>query len=170
MSARTASRAEFRPNSTGRLVRLSFDRTRIENRSDDAGLEWVMRESDVVSLTTGRPDLVDPAWIGPGQVVFALSNPEPEIGMEAARAAGAAIAADGSVVNNVLAYPGLFKGALMARAPRITVGMRMAAAEALSALAPSGQLLPDPLDRAVHAAVAERVAAAATATRPSTGG
>jgi len=138
-----------------------IDRNRIETRHSDDGLEWIMAEADVVSLTTGRPGLLDPSMIRQGQVVIALSNPVPEITVEAARAAGAAIAADGSVVNNVLAYPGLFKGALEVGAPAITTAMRRAAAEALSDLAPDGHLLPDALDRSVHIAVTARVKQAA---------
>ena len=138
-----------------------IDRDRIDARHSDDGLEWVLAEADVVSLTTGRPGLLDPSLIREGQVIVALSNPVPEITVAAARAAGAAIAADGSVVNNVLAYPGLFKGALAASAPAITTAMRRAAAEALSDLAPDSELLPDPLDRAVHIAVTERVQQAA---------
>lgn len=138
-----------------------LDRNRVEARSDEGGMEWVMGEADVVSLSTGRPNLLDPGLVRAGQIVLALTNPIPEIGVDAAMQAGAAIAADGSVVNNLLAYPGLFKGALMSRAGAITSTMRRAAAEALSELAPKGQLLPDPLDRAVHAAVAEKVAEAA---------
>jgi malate dehydrogenase (oxaloacetate-decarboxylating) len=135
--------------------------TDVEAHSDSEAMARVMADADVVSLTTGRPGLLDPSLVRDGQIVFALSNPLPEITMEAARSAGASIAADGSVVNNLLAYPGLFKGALLARANQITSTMRRAAAEALSELAPDGQLLPDPLDRSVHAAVAERVAQAA---------
>lgn len=142
-----------------------LDRSRVEARCDDDAIAWVMAEADVVALSTGRAGLLDPTLVRSGQIVFALSNPEPEITMEAARTAGAAIAADGSVVNNLLAYPGLFKGALMSRAPQITAAMRMAAAEALSELAPGDQLLPDPLDRSVHAAVAARVAETAARSR-----
>lgn len=138
-----------------------IDTTRIEVSNAADGLEWVMKNADVVSLTTGRPGLLDPSLVDDGQVIVALSNPSPEITVEDARAGGAAIAADGSVVNNVLAYPGLFKGALMAGAPAITSEMRRAAAETLSDLATEGHLLPDPLDRSVHETVATRVAAAA---------
>ena len=59
---------------------------------------------------------------------MALSNPDPEIEPADALAHGAAIAADGKGINNVLAFPGLFKGALAARAPRFTDAMLLAAA------------------------------------------
>ena len=63
--------------------------------------------------TSGRPGLIEPSH-GPrrGQVILALSNPDPEIDPDVALEAGAAFAADGSVVNNVLGYPGIFRGAL----------------------------------------------------------
>ena len=108
-----------------------------------------------------RARLVTRDSIRAGQVIMALTNPVPEISTEEALAGGAAIATDGSLVNNVLAYPGLFKGALDAGATRITMAMKRAAAEALSSMATVDALLPDSLDRRVHALVAERVAAAA---------
>ena len=55
-----------------------------------------------------------------GQVILALTNPDPEIEPEAAEAAGAAFAADGRSVNNVLGYPGIFRGALQAGRPAST--------------------------------------------------
>ena len=54
-----------------------------------------------------------------GQVILALTNPNPEISVDDARAAGAAFAADGRGVNNALAFPGVFRGALDARARKI---------------------------------------------------
>ena len=65
-----------------------------------------MRDADVVVATTGRPGLIKPSMIRPGQVILALTNPEPEIEPEAAELAGAAFAADGRSVNNVVGYPG----------------------------------------------------------------
>lgn len=61
----------------------------------------------------------------------------------------------------VLGFPGLFKGALAARAKRFTDPMLVAAAECIARLAPGNDLVPDPLDRSVHAAVAAAVEAAA---------
>jgi malate dehydrogenase (oxaloacetate-decarboxylating) len=92
-----------------------------------------------------------------GQIVMALSNPDPEIEPSEALARGAAIAADGKSINNVLAFPGLFKGVLEARAPRFTDAMLIAAGGAISELARGEDLVPDPLDRAVHQAVAAAV-------------
>jgi malate dehydrogenase (oxaloacetate-decarboxylating) len=96
-------------------------------------------------------------------IVFPLSNPIGEISKEEAIEAGAAVVADGRDINNALAYPGIFRGALDARAPDITTGMELAAAEMLSKIAPAGQLLPYILDRNVHRKVARAVAAAAGA-------
>ncbi|HWP34325.1 MAG TPA: malic enzyme-like NAD(P)-binding protein [Thermodesulfobacteriota bacterium] len=127
-------------------------------------LAEVLAEADVVVATTGVPGLIKPEWIRRGQVILALSNPDPEITPEAALAAGAAFAADGRAVNNVLGFPGLFKGALDARASRFTYEMLIAAAEAIAARADEGELVPSPLDLEVHQAVARAVARAAIAS------
>ncbi len=129
--------------------------------STEEEFDRIIAESDVLVLTTGRPGLLPPDKVRAGQTIFALSNPIPEIRVEEARDAGAAIAADGSIVNNVLAYPGMFRGALSSGAQAITIAMKRAAAEALTELAPPERLLPHPLDRDVHSEVASRVAAAA---------
>jgi malate dehydrogenase (oxaloacetate-decarboxylating) len=121
----------------------------------------LMREADIVVATTGRPGLITPAMVRPGQVIFALSNPVPEIAPDAALAAGAAFAGDGRSINNALAFPGLFKGALEVRSRAITPAMRIAAAEVLAALADAEDVVPDPLDLAVHDAVRRAVAAKA---------
>jgi malate dehydrogenase (oxaloacetate-decarboxylating) len=96
-----------------------------------------------------------------GQVILALTNPEPEIEPEAALAAGAAFAADGTSVNNVLGYPGIFAGALQAGASAINLEMKRAAAWALAGLTVESELVPDVLDRSVHETVAEAVRRAA---------
>jgi malate dehydrogenase (oxaloacetate-decarboxylating) len=124
-------------------------------------LAGVMGDATIVVATTGAPGLITPGLVRPGQVVLALSNPNAEIQPEVALAAGAAFAADGKVVNNALAFPGLFRGALDARVRRITDAMKIAAAQAIAARAPEGELVPDILDRAVHLAVARAVTEAA---------
>lgn len=91
-------------------------------------------------------------------IVLPLANPVGEISKEDAVEAGASIAADGRDINNALAYPGIFRGALDAHASRIDFEMLMAAAESLASQAPDGQLLPGILDRAVHAKAAKAVA------------
>lgn len=135
-------------------------------RARESGIEivdmaTVMAEADVVVATTGRPGLIEAAMVRPGQVILALTNPDPEITPEAARAAGAAFAADGRSVNNVLGYPGIFRGALAAGARMITLEMKLAAVQAIAGLAVADQLVPDPLDQKVHDAVARAVREAA---------
>jgi malate dehydrogenase (oxaloacetate-decarboxylating) len=96
-----------------------------------------------------------------GSVIFALTNPEPEIHPDAALAAGAAFAADGTSVNNVLGFPGIFRGALAAGASDISTRMKLAAARAIAGLTSESELVPDALDPAVHLAVAGAVEEAA---------
>ena len=93
-----------------------------------------------------------------GQVIFALSNPDAEIDPDVAVAAGAAYAGDGRSINNALAFPGILRGALDVRAKSITPEMRLAAAEAIAAHAEPGDLVPNPLDLRVNAAVRQAVA------------
>jgi malate dehydrogenase (oxaloacetate-decarboxylating) len=116
-----------------------------------------MAEATIVVATTGAPGLISPQLVRKGQVILALSNPNAEIRPEDALAAGAAFAADGKVVNNALAFPGIFRGALDARVCRITDEMKIAAAGAIAARASEGELVPDILDRSVHQAVARAV-------------
>jgi malate dehydrogenase (oxaloacetate-decarboxylating) len=124
-------------------------------------MDTVMRESDVLVATTGRPGLIEPGMVREGQVILALTNPDPEIAPDQARAAGAAFAADGRSVNNVLGYPGIFRGALAAGARMITSEMKLAAARVIADMAPDDELVPDPLEQKVHDAVARAVCEAA---------
>src|SRR6201995_4022997 len=87
----------------------------------------VMPNAAVVVATTGRPGLIPPDLVRPGQVILALTNPAPEIEPDVAIAAGAAFAADGTSVNNVLGYPGIFRGALMAGASAVHITTKPAA-------------------------------------------
>ena len=113
------------------------------------------------------------AAMAPGGFVFALSNPDPEVHPDVA-ARYAAIVATGrsdfpNQINNVLAFPGVFRGALDAGARRITEAMKLAAAEAIFSvvaddLAPH-RIVPSPFDPRVAPAVAAAVAAAADITR-----
>jgi len=128
-----------------------------------ATLAEVMAKCDIVAATTGVKGLIAPEMVRPGQVILALSNPDPEIEPIRALERGAVFAADGKGINNVLGFPGLFKGALSARAAEFTDRMLMAAATSIADLAPDSDLVPDPLDPAVHAAVAEAVRTAAIA-------
>ena len=135
-------------------------------RAKESGIEvtdmdTVMREADLLVATTGRPGLIEPTMVRRGQVILALTNPDPEITPEAARAAGAAFAADGRSVNNVLGYPGIFRGALAAGARMISLEMKLAAANAIANLVKDDTLVPDPLDQKVHDAVSGAVREAA---------
>ncbi|WKA48801.1 malic enzyme-like NAD(P)-binding protein [Geobacillus zalihae] len=109
-----------------------------------------------------------------GAVVFALANPVPEIRPDEAKAAGAAVVATGrsdlpNQVNNMLAFPGIFRGALDVRATQINEAMKIAAAEAIAGLIQPEELteeyvIPNPFDRRVVEAVASAVARAAMET------
>lgn len=124
-------------------------------------VEAVMEKADVVIATTGQAELIKPAMVRKGQVILALSNPYPEITVADALTAGAGFASDGSRVNNLLGYPGLLKGAIEARASRMTPEMYIAAAEAIVRQTPEKELVPDPLDPLLHDRVAKSVAEAA---------
>jgi len=135
-------------------------------RAQECGIELgsmedVLASADVVVATTGRPGLIEPSMIRPGQVILALTNPDPEIEPEDAERAGAAFAADGRSVNNVVGYPGIFRGALQSGAKTINVEMKLAAARAIADLARDGELVPNALDQGVHDAVAHAVKEAA---------
>ena len=113
------------------------------------------------------------ATMAPGGIVFALSNPDPEIHPQIAAKYAAVVATGRSdfpnQINNVLAFPGLFRGALDAGARRITQEMKVAAAEAIFSvvsddLAPD-RIVPSPLDLRVGEAVAAAVAQASRAAR-----
>jgi malate dehydrogenase (oxaloacetate-decarboxylating) len=129
--------------------------------AEPASLADIMARCDIVIATTGVKNLIPAASVRPGQIIFALSNPESEIDPLTAMERGAAYAADGKGINNVLAFPGLFRGALAAHAPRFTDAMLMAAADAI-AQAAGQDLVPDPLDKQVHERVAAAVMSAAT--------
>lgn len=87
-----------------------------------------MEQSDIVIATTGVPGLIKKEWVQKGQIILALSNPKPEIEQEDALEAGAIYATDGRSVNNVLGFPGIFRGVLNAGVRDITHKMLVAAA------------------------------------------
>ena len=109
--------------------------------------------------------------MAPNPIVFAMANPVPEIMYEDALAAGAAVVGTGrsdtpNQINNVLAFPGIFRGALDARARNITPEMKLAAARAIAGLVTDAELradyiVPGALDPRVAPAVAAAVAEAA---------
>ena len=117
-----------------------------------------LREADLICLTTGKPGLLTPSMIRSGQFILALTNPIPEIEADEALQAGATMAADGRNVNNLLCYPGMFKGAIDAGARSISQEMKLVAAKVIADAAQDGELLPEVLDKSLHAAVAGAVA------------
>jgi malate dehydrogenase (oxaloacetate-decarboxylating) len=121
-------------------------------------LDEITAACDVVIATTGVPGLIKPEAVRKGQIILALSNPVPEIEPDAAKEAGAAFAADGKSVNNILGFPGIFRGAVDSDTPRITQEMLEAAARTIAESAAPGELVPNPLDRQLHRRVARAVA------------
>ncbi len=127
-------------------------------------LEEGFKERDIF-IGVARANLVSKEMIrsmAEDAIVFPLSNPVGEISVEDASAAGAKVTADGRTINNALAFPGIFRGALDARAKEITAKMQLAASNTLAELATDGNLLPDMLDAKVHLSVSKAVQAAAT--------
>ena len=138
------------------------------NREDKSGSVFDALVGADVFIGVSVGDLLKEEHIrlmGPDPIVFAMANPAPEIMPDVALKAGAAVVGTGrsdlpNQVNNVLAFPGIFRGALDARATRITEHMKIAAAHALAecveGLSP-GKVLPASLDRSVAPTVAEAV-------------
>ncbi len=119
----------------------------------------------VSAANTVTPDMV--SSMNRDAIIFALANPVPEIMPDVAKAAGARIVGTGrsdfpNQINNVVAFPGIFKGALEGRAPQITEEMKLAAAHAIAGLVPEEALsedniMPEPFDPQVAEVVAEAV-------------
>lgn len=130
----------------------------VKDGGKKSSLGEIMSECDIVIATTGAPNLIKPEMVRKGQIILALSNPNPEIDPDVAIANGAVFAADGKSVNNVLGFPGIFRGAVDANAPRITHEMLIAAVDVLVEMTPIGELMPNPLDKKVHLEVARAVA------------
>jgi malate dehydrogenase (oxaloacetate-decarboxylating) len=135
------------------------------------GLAEAMAGADVyigVSGGTVPEEIV--ASMADDAIVFALANPTPEIHPDVAHKYAAVVGTGRSdfpnQINNVLAFPGIFRGALDVRATRVTEGMKLAAAAAIAACVddPSaGEIVPSVFDDRVAVAVAAAVAAAARA-------
>ncbi len=131
-----------------------------------------MRGADVF-IGVSAPGTVTPDMVrsmAPEPILFPMANPVPEIMPDDARAAGAAIIGTGrsdfpNQINNVLAFPGIFRGALDVRASDINDAMKLAAAQALAGLVgcelSPDKILPEPFDPRVGPAVAEAVKKAA---------
>ena len=126
-----------------------------------SSFDEIMRTADIVVATSTVKGLIEPRMVRRGQIIFALTNPDPEILPELAMASGAALATDGRTVNNLLGYPGIWRGTLDARATRFTHGMYSAAALAIAEVAAEGELVPSPIDTKVHLVVSHSVAKAA---------
>jgi malate dehydrogenase (oxaloacetate-decarboxylating) len=134
------------------------------------GVAQALRDADVlIGVSGGTIPEEAVAGMAPGGIIFALANPTPEVHPEIAARYAAVVATGRSdfpnQINNVLAFPGVFRGALEARATRITEGMKVAAADAIAAVV-AGELRPDavvpsPLDPRVAPAVTAAVHAAA---------
>lgn len=132
------------------------------------GLAEALRGADVfVGVSSAQVPEAEIALMSDDAIVFALSNPTPEIHPEIAAKHCRVVATGRSdfpnQINNVLAFPGIFKGALDAAALRITEPMKLAAAQAIAGMVPqpsAAMIVPSPLDPEVADAVAAAVAAA----------
>jgi malate dehydrogenase (oxaloacetate-decarboxylating) len=131
-----------------------------------------------VFIGVSAPNMVTPEMVktmAKDAILFAMANPTPEIMPELAKAAGARVVGTGrsdfpNQINNVLAFPGIFRGALDVRAKDINDEMKIAAAYALASLISAEELnedyiIPLPFDPRVGKAVAEAVAEAARMTK-----
>lgn len=134
-------------------------------------LEDAMNGADVF-IGVSAPNIVTEDMVrsmNKDAIVFAMANPVPEIWPDAAKNAGAAVVGTGrsdfpNQINNVLAFPGIFRGALDARATRITDEMKIAAAHAIASCVPKPQrerIMPNILDKDVTRVVAKAVEEAA---------
>lgn len=143
----------------------------ITNRDNKTGLLADAMEGADVFVGVSRPGLLTAEMIqsmNEKPIVFAMANPVPEIMPDEAKAAGAYIVGTGrsdfpNQINNVLAFPGIFKGALQARATDITDEMKLSAAYGIASIIPQEELapeyiLPDPFHKQVAANVAKAVA------------
>jgi malate dehydrogenase (oxaloacetate-decarboxylating) len=142
--------------------------------SKNGSLADAMKDADVFIGVSG-PECVSEEMVramNKNAIVFAMSNPVPEIMPEKAKRAGAVVIGTGrsdteNQINNLLAFPGIFRGVFDCRASKITEKMKMAASFAIAGCIPEGKLSPDyiipsPLDRKVGVKVAESVAAASS--------
>lgn len=146
--------------------------TETTNREGRTGsLADALRGADIF-VGVSAPNIVTPEMVSSmnkDSILFAMANPVPEIMPDAAKAAGARVVGTGrsdfpNQINNVVAFPGIFKGALEGRAARITEEMKLAAAEAIAGLVPEDELsedniMPEPFDPRVAKLVAEAVKA-----------
>src|SRR5699024_10361643 len=146
----------------------------VTNIKDERGnLQEALVDADVF-VGVSAPNILtadDIKQMNENPIVFAMANPIPEIMPDIAKKAGVAVMGTGrsdfpNQINNVSAFPGIFKGALEARAKKIDENMRLAASYAIANLVEDEELseeyiIPDPLDKRVVPAVAEAVKNAA---------
>lgn len=151
---------------------------KITNKEKLAGsLADAMKGADIL-IGVSKPGIVTQDMIrsmAKDPIVFVMSNPVPEIMPDLAKEAGAAVVGTGrsdfpNQVNNVIAFPGIFRGALDARAPKITEEMKEAAARAIAGVIPEDELsadyvLPDPFNPLIVERIAEAVKAEAEKER-----
>ena len=143
--------------------------TEVTNPAGETGtLADALRGADIF-VGVSAPDIVTAEMVramNHDAILFAMANPVPEIMPDVARAAGARVVGTGrsdfpNQVNNVVAFPGIFKGALEGRATQITEEMKLAAAEAIASLVPEDELSEDNImPEAFNPKVAELVAEA----------
>ena len=146
--------------------------TEVTNPNNESGsLADALKGADIF-VGVSAPNIVTPDMVSSmnkDSILFAMANPVPEIMPDAARAAGARVVGTGrsdfpNQVNNVVAFPGIFKGALEGRAVQITEEMKLAAAHAIAGLVPEDKLSEDNImPEAFDPQVAEVVAAAVNA-------
>jgi len=143
---------------------------KVTNLTNQTGsLADALKGADIF-IGVSAPNIVTPEMVASmnrDAILFAMANPVPEIMPDAAKAAGAKVVGTGrsdfpNQVNNVIAFPGIFKGALEGRAAQITEAMKLAAAEAIASLVPEDQLsdeniLPEAFDPKVVELVAQAV-------------
>lgn len=143
--------------------------TEVTNLNNETGsLADALKGADIFVGVSG-PNIVTPEMVSSmnhDAILFAMANPVPEIMPDVAKAAGARVVGTGrsdfpNQVNNVVAFPGIFKGALEGRATQITEEMKLAAAEAIAGLVPEEELNEDNImPEAFNPKVAELVAEA----------
>ena len=133
---------------------MTFAQAELAERTNEARLDGTladaMRGADVF-IGVSAPGIVSQemvASMAEGAIVFPMANPTPEIAPDLALAAGAAVVGTGrsdfnNQINNVLAFPGIFRGALDARASAITEGMKLAAAYGIASLVSEEELSPE---------------------------
>lgn len=152
--------------------------TAVTNPYQERGsLETIIKDKDIF-VGVSAPGIATSAMIStmaPDSIVFAMANPVPEIMPDEAKAGGARVVATGrsdfpNQINNLLAFPGIFRGALDVRASDINEDMKMAAAAAIAGLVTDEELsrdciIPNPLDKRVSAAVARAVGEAAVRSK-----